>query len=143
MGKISIPIARLERARQNSSEDVDRLYSIGVVVGDNLVFSRKTYIAHKNESQSIDIQRPSLVQKASSLGKSMIEWAGNKFAKVDQSIYEKRLSICRGCDSWVENGNIGFGKCKICGCGRGKLWLGHERCPVGKWEKESLTPPQS
>ena len=87
------------------------------------------------------IQEPSIVQKASTLGESLVKWAGNRFAKVDQIIYDKRLSVCRGCEHWVEGGNIGLGKCKVCGCGRGKLWLGHEKCPIGKWNSEPLTPP--
>lgn len=140
MGKIIIPIARLERAREHNSDDVDKLYSIGAIDEDNLVVNRKIYIEHKKTGQH---QSPSLMQKASSLGKSMIQWAGNKFIRVDDVVYNKRLSICRGCDSWIEDGNIGFGKCKVCGCGRGKLWLAHEKCPIGKWGIEPLTPPPS
>jgi len=88
-------------------------------------------------------QEPSLIKKASTLGRSMVKWAGNKFIKVNQSIYDERLSICRDCEYWVEDGNIGFGKCKKCGCGKGKLWLGHEKCPIGKWDSKPLTPPES
>jgi len=88
-------------------------------------------------------QEPSLAKKASTLGKSLVQWAGNGFVKVDQLVYDNRLSICRQCENWVEDGNMGFGKCKICGCGKGKLWLGHEKCPINKWDAEPLTPPPS
>jgi hypothetical protein len=88
-------------------------------------------------------QEPSITQKASTLGRSLVKWANNGFVRVDQLVYDKRLSICRGCENWVEDGNIGFGKCKICGCGKGKLWLGHEKCPISKWTVEPLTPPPS
>jgi len=88
-------------------------------------------------------QEPSIAKKASTLGRSLVKWAGSKFARVDQLIYNKRLLVCRGCEYWIEDGNIGFGKCKVCGCGRGKLWLAHEKCPVGKWHAEPLTPPAS
>ena len=88
-------------------------------------------------------QEPSLTKKVSTLSNSLIKWAGNKFVKVDQSIYDKRLSICRGCDKWIEDGNMGFGRCRACGCGKGKLWLGHEKCPIDKWGIEPLTSPPS
>ena len=84
-------------------------------------------------------QEPSLTKKATTLGKSLVKWANNKFVRVDKETYDKRLSVCRGCKSWVEDGNLGFGKCRVCGCGKGKLWLGHEQCPIGLWGKEPLT----
>jgi hypothetical protein len=31
---------------------------------------------------------------------------------------------------------MGMGKCKKCGCGKGKHWLPHEQCPIGLWRKE-------
>ena len=88
-------------------------------------------------------KEPSLTKKVATFSRSMVKWAGNKFARVDQTTYDNRISICRGCEYWVEDGNIGFGKCKKCGCGKGKLWLGHEKCPIGKWDSEPLTPPQA
>jgi hypothetical protein len=92
---------------------------------------------------SIPLTEPSLPRKVSTLGKSLATWAGNRFVRVEQSVYDNRISICRGCEHWLEDGNMGFGKCKACGCGRGKLWLGHEKCPIGKWASEPLTPPAS
>jgi len=143
MGKINIPIARLEEARKTHPQRIEELYSVGVIVNDTLVIDRASYIGQKKYNESLATQGPSIAQKASTLGKSMVEWASNKFVKVNESTYNKRLSVCRQCDFWVESGNIGFGKCKICGCGRGKLWLGHEKCPIDKWGKEALTPPPS
>jgi len=78
----------------------------------------------------------SISQKATNLTKSMAAWAGSGFKKVQQHVYEKRLAICRGCQFWQENGNLGMGKCLKCGCGKGKHWLPHEQCPIGLWGKE-------
>lgn len=79
----------------------------------------------------------SLSRKARNLSKSMATWAGSGFKKVQQHVYEKRLAICRGCQFWQENGNLGMGKCLKCGCGKGKHWLPHEQCPIGLWGKEN------
>ena len=79
---------------------------------------------------------PGTIQKVSSLSKSMVTWAGSGFKKVQQHVYEKRLAICRKCQFWQENGNMGMGKCLKCGCGKGKHWLPHEQCPIGLWGKE-------
>ena len=80
---------------------------------------------------------PGTIRKVSNLSKSMATWAGNGFKKVQQHVYEKRLAICRKCQFWQENGNMGMGKCLKCGCGRGKHWLPHEQCPIGLWGKEN------
>jgi len=69
--------------------------------------------------------------------KSMTAWAQSGFKRVQQHVYEKRLAICRKCQFWQENGNMGMGKCLKCGCGKGKHWLPHEQCPIGLWGKEN------
>jgi len=79
----------------------------------------------------------SISQKATNLTKSMATWAGSGFKRVQQHVYEKRLAICRKCQFWQENGNMGMGKCLKCGCGKGKHWLPHEQCPIGLWGKEN------
>jgi hypothetical protein len=79
----------------------------------------------------------SMIKKATNLSKSMATWAGSGFKRVQQHVYEKRLAICRKCQFWQENGNMGMGKCLKCGCGKGKHWLPHEQCPIGLWGKEN------
>ena len=79
----------------------------------------------------------SMPGKVLNLSKSMATWAGSGFKKVQQHVYEKRLAICRKCQFWQENGNLGMGKCLKCGCGKGKHWLPHEQCPIGLWGKEN------
>ena len=68
--------------------------------------------------------------------KSMGKWANDGFKRVEQDVFNKRIAICRQCQFWEENGNMGMGKCLKCGCGRGKHWMPHEQCPVGLWGKE-------
>ena len=69
---------------------------------------------------------------------SMVKWAGSGFKKVQQHVFDKRMNICRQCQFWQEDGNLGMGKCLKCGCGRGKHWLPHEQCPIGLWGKENI-----
>lgn len=66
---------------------------------------------------------------------SMVQWAKGGF-KVSQDAYNRRMAICRDCPFWEENSRLGYGKCKKCGCGKGKQWLPHEKCPIDKWGPE-------
>jgi hypothetical protein len=76
-------------------------------------------------------------QQVRKLAESMKTWAGSGFLKVQNHVYEKRMAICRKCEFWEENARMGYGKCKKCGCGKGKHWLPHEQCPIGLWGKET------
>jgi hypothetical protein len=76
-------------------------------------------------------------QQVRKLAESMKTWAGSGFLKVQNHVYEKRMAICRKCEFWEENARLGYGKCKKCGCGKGKHWLPHEQCPIGLWGKET------
>lgn len=70
---------------------------------------------------------------ASNFGKTMVHWAKEGFGRVSNEVYNKRIDICRKCEFWEENVRLGYGKCKKCGCGKGKHWLPHEKCPIDKW----------
>lgn len=76
------------------------------------------------------------VNQGKHLLKSMGEWAEDGFGTVSQEIYDYRLGICRKCEFWEEDAMLGYGKCKKCGCGKGKHWLPHESCPIGLWQAE-------
>jgi hypothetical protein len=84
---------------------------------------------------------PNFPNKVKNFAGSMTKWACGGFKKVGQDVYNKRMAVCNACQFWDNDGNLGMGKCSKCGCGRGKLWLGHEKCPIGKWDSEPLTPP--
>lgn len=73
---------------------------------------------------------------AINFNKSMVKWAQSGF-KVSQEAYDKRMVICRGCEFWREDARLGYGKCLKCGCGKGKQWMPHEQCPIGKWGREN------
>lgn len=79
-----------------------------------------------------------VTRKARNFSGSMVKWAGSGFKKVQQHVFDKRMNICRQCQFWQEEGNLGMGKCLKCGCGRGKHWLPHEQCPIGLWGKENI-----
>ena len=51
-----------------------------------------------------------------------------KYPRSDESIEEKRFSICEGCPSLIS------GVCKECGCFmKQKVKLELASCPLGKW----------
>ena len=126
MKHFNFPIEQLEKRRKVDPKAIEDLFSIGKVVGDYLTVDKDAYINLMNKGKPVV-----------KFAKSMTTWAGSGFKKVQQHVYEKRLAICRKCQFWQENGNMGMGKCLKCGCGRGKHWLPHEQCPIGLWGKEN------
>lgn len=87
------------------------------------------------------IKPPSLIDKATSLGEAIIDWAKDDFQKVPKDVFEKRLSICRGCPNWDQTGFCGVGKCLICGCSVAKLYLRTSKCPLPepKWVNDGFS----
>jgi hypothetical protein len=126
MKHFTFPIQQLEKRRKVDPKSIEDLYAIGTVVGDHLHVDKEAYVNLMNKGKPIV-----------KFAKSMATWAGSGFKKVQQHVYEKRLAICRKCQFWQENGNLGMGKCLKCGCGKGKHWLPHEQCPIGLWGKEN------
>ena len=84
-------------------------------------------------------QSPSVVDLAHGLARSMANWASSGFSVATKETFSNRLKICDSCENWDKSHKIP--KCKICGCYVGKLWLGSEKCPIGKWGSQPLTPP--
>jgi hypothetical protein len=125
MKHFNFPIEQLEKRRKVDPKSIEDLFSIGKVVGDYLTVDKDAYITLMNKGKPVV-----------KFAKSMATWAGSGFKKVQQHVFEKRMNICRQCQFWQENGNMGMGKCLKCGCGRGKHWLPHEQCPIGLWGKE-------
>ena len=126
MKHFTFPIQQLEKRRKVDPKSIEDLYAIGTVVGDHLHVDKEAYVNLMNKGKPIV-----------KFAKSMATWAGSGFKRVQQHVYEKRLAICRKCQFWQENGNMGMGKCLKCGCGKGKHWLPHEQCPIGLWGKEN------
>ena len=58
---------------------------------------------------------------------------------VSNKVYEERLYICRHCENWDDDGNLGFGKClhPSCGCTKAMLKLSVSKCPIEKWGQDA------
>lgn len=84
-------------------------------------------------------KEPNLGQKAKNFGTSMIKWAGEGFSRVSPEILEQRKTICTACSLWDRAAFNGTGKCTICGCSVGKLYIPSSRCPHNppKWNPVS------
>jgi len=87
------------------------------------------------------LSQPKTLTKIRSASASVAKWARTGFVAVSEKTYNERVSICDACEFWQPSGNLGMGKCLKCGCARGKLKIPHEKCPIGKWNSEPLTPP--
>lgn len=66
---------------------------------------------------------------------SLDVWTKSRRPVVSASQWSKRLSICRGCQFWMENTKTKVAKCMKCGCSSGKLLLATSNCPLNppKW----------
>jgi hypothetical protein len=126
MKPFNFPIEQLEKRKKIDPKAVQELYLIGKVIGNYLEVDREAYMNLMNKGKPVV-----------KFAKSMATWAGSGFKKVQQHLFDKRMNICRQCQFWQENGNMGMGKCLKCGCGKGKHWLPHEQCPIGLWGKEN------
>jgi hypothetical protein len=146
MSVIKFSLEDLEKRKKINTQAVEKLISIGKINGEALEVDRDVYIENRRNGNIVFDNENTVVSKKKTVPnnpnvianftKSMTTWAGGGFKKVQQHVYENRLSICRKCEFWQENGNFGMGKCLKCGCGRGKHWLPHEQCPIGLWGKE-------
>lgn len=76
---------------------------------------------------------PTLIQQASNFAKSMWRWSTAGFPTVEEAVFNHRAAICQGCNHFKGWGDLGVGRCKLCGCVAGqksmKLWMATERCP--------------
>lgn len=75
------------------------------------------------------------VGMAKNLAKSLVEWQRAGRPVVSKEQWNKRISICRGCEFWQEVGESQIARCRKCGCSSGKLLLSTSRCPLNppKW----------
>ena len=82
-------------------------------------------------------KEPTLTDKAKNLGTAMVNWAHDGFSRVGPEVFEQRKSICILCPSWDKGGFGGLGKCNLCGCSVGKLYIPSSVCPHNppKWTK--------
>lgn len=82
--------------------------------------------------------KPGFMDMANNLTKSLIEWQKAGRPVVTSEQWNKRLTICRGCQYWSEIKSTQIARCLKCGCSSGKLLLSTSRCPLNppKWGNE-------
>tara|TARA_B100002019_G_C21237313_1_gene583475 strand:- start:551 stop:901 length:351 start_codon:yes stop_codon:yes gene_type:complete len=75
---------------------------------------------------------------ANNLSKALVEWQRAGRPVVTSEQWNKRLSICRGCEYWQEIKQTKVARCLKCGCSSGKLLLSTSKCPLNppKWGSE-------
>jgi len=86
-----------------------------------------------------NLSEPTVLELAGNFGAAMSKWFAAGMPVVSEAEYQRRTSICDGCNYWDPWARLGLGKCKApgCGCTSLKRWLATERCmhPEGsRWE---------
>ncbi|NBR24330.1 MAG: hypothetical protein EBU08_11285 [Micrococcales bacterium] len=81
---------------------------------------------------------PSIIQQAISFGSAIKKATsdGTLATKVRPETFAMRKEICVGCEYYDPTAFLGTGRCRVCGCGIGKLHMPSQSCPKGKWGKE-------
>lgn len=75
------------------------------------------------------IPEAKLTEKAKNVIGSLVAWSHEDFKKTNQQTFQTRLMFCRACDYWKPDAFLGTGKCGICGCSVGKLYIPASKCP--------------
>jgi hypothetical protein len=90
-------------------------------------------------------QPPKKAEKLANFIKAAKQHISSGRKRVEQSIIDRRMSICRGCE-FFEARDDG-GTCNKCGCGLSskqkvisKLAWASSECPIGKWGKDGQFP---
>jgi hypothetical protein len=86
-------------------------------------------------------KKPTIVDQATSLAKSTVNWATkDKFTTVSSEVFQQRKSTCDKCEHWDQSAYNKHGRCKICGCSVVKLYIPSAFCPHNppKWEAVSF-----
>jgi hypothetical protein len=84
----------------------------------------------------VNKEKPSISEQAVNLIKSTVDWAKkDKFNTVSPEVFKQRKEICLSCDKWDKTGFNGIGRCGVCGCSVGKLYIPSAKCPLDppKW----------
>jgi len=80
-----------------------------------------------------DDREPGLLRKLVSVAEAGVEWTRCGFRVVSSEMEDRRMQICRSCAHYDPQGNLGLGKCRLCGCTRWKAKLPASRCKIGLW----------
>ena len=81
---------------------------------------------------------PSFAKQAMSAGGAIAKAfsEGTLATRVSSKTFLLRKEICSGCEYYDPSAFLGTGRCRVCGCGVGKLHMPSQSCPKGKWGKE-------
>ena len=88
------------------------------------------------EAASFDaLAPPTVVGLVKNFTKAAGVWAAAGFPVVSKGVFTARLTICRTCSLWDEDGYAGAGRCRhgSCGCTKLKHWVKTEKCPLELW----------
>tara|TARA_Y100000310_G_C20554042_1_gene749605 strand:- start:423 stop:737 length:315 start_codon:yes stop_codon:yes gene_type:complete len=86
-------------------------------------------------------KKPTLLELADNFKSATVEWAKSGFPITDETDYEARHEICKGCEFWDCRAFNNIGRCNKCGCSGFKLYLATSRCPEKKWDSVHPTRP--
>ena len=131
---IEIQKAMIERAARLKDDPAGYRAAIAAVAierTETVLLKSEDYYEIRRRFPSIpEPSRPTILRNFAS---ALAKWVKAGIPVVDEETFRKRDSICSSCPNWHPAGNLGFGKCQLCGCSKGKLWLATERCPVNHW----------
>ena len=83
---------------------------------------------------------PTLAEMAANFAVAVAAFVRGGFPVVTREQYEARVARCGACvvdgrPGWTDAGP--HGRCSVCGCFSVKRWISTERCPAGRWGKET------
>lgn len=102
----------------------------GTVDGDALVMDDARYADFRSRYSD---DGPSLDQLASNFIGAVARFVKQGLPVVSKDEFSARLTICESCPNWQTIGETALKRCTQCGCLKLKIWLGSEKCPIGKW----------
>lgn len=79
------------------------------------------------------VEEPGALRKAQNLGRAVLEHAAGGMKSVTPEEKERRLSSCRGCETYFDPVKV---KClhPSCGCRMSvKAGWQDQHCPIGRW----------
>lgn len=72
-------------------------------------------------------------EKVRNLSAAVAQISASGFKLVEREERKRRGAICKECEFWRKDGNIGLGECAKCGCSKYKRLFAAQSCPLKKW----------
>ena len=94
---------------------------------------------NKENNNENYVKPPSFLQMVKTFTTEIATYIANGSPNVTTEDYITRLDTCNKCDHFIEKSM----RCGKCGClMEHKAKMKTSDCPIGKWEKQTLTPEQ-